>query len=237
MCNDLIGSHTHFHKKGDHMLYQNSFRQKALWIFGILIVLLAETIAFVVAQSLQIPFGNHIFVTWIVYAYLAVQVTFFEKRAQEVVGRWIPNLSDLSGAFLVFILGIAIFPLSGWILETLGVQTTVQGIGRLEALSTTQLVGMAITAGVTEELGFRAYAITTLKRLTKRPWLPYVLPLALFSLLHLPFWGVGATMQISLWSALITGLYLWKKNITLCILVHVLNDLYAFLIVPIILNN
>jgi uncharacterized protein len=83
-----------------------------------------------------------------------------------------------------------------------------------------------VTAGVTEEVLFRAYPTERFAALTGKPWLGAGLGLLAFVILHLPGWSLGHVLGVVLPLGLIlSGLYLWRRNLVFVIIVHVLIDL------------
>ena len=81
---------------------------------------------------------------------------------------------------------------------------------------------ISITAGVTEEIIFRAYAITRLEELGWRRaavWAPGVV----FTLLHL-YQGVFAVVYIGAITVVFTWLYRWKRSIWPVVVAHALFD-------------
>jgi len=87
------------------------------------------------------------------------------------------------------------------------------------------LVGV-ITAGVTEEILFRAYPLERLIALTRTPWLSAIISLVLFVLAHLQSWNLAHIVGVVLpLGAALTALYLWRRNLLFVILVHTLIDL------------
>ena len=87
------------------------------------------------------------------------------------------------------------------------------------------LVGV-VTASVTEELLFRAYPIERLTRLTGRRWPGAWLSLVAFVAYHLQGWNLGHVLGVVLpLGAVMTGLYLWRRNLVFMIIAHFLLDL------------
>ncbi len=66
--------------------------------------------------------------------------------------------------------------------------------------------------------------------LTNRLGLSALIAYAAFVVLHIPFWGLGGTIQIGVWSIVITILYVKRRNLLACMLMHILNDAYAFIL-------
>lgn len=85
-----------------------------------------------------------------------------------------------------------------------------------------------ITAGVTEELLFRGYPIERLSSLTGQMGLGALIAYGAFVALHLPFWGPEGTVQIGVCSLVVTALYIKRRNLPACMLMHLLSDGYAF---------
>lgn len=81
---------------------------------------------------------------------------------------------------------------------------------------------ISITAGVTEEIVFRAYAITRLEELGWRR-AAYVVPGVVFTLLHL-YQGIWAVVLIGAITAAFTWLYRWKRSIWPVMVAHALFD-------------
>ena len=88
------------------------------------------------------------------------------------------------------------------------------------------LLVIVLTASVTEELFFRAYPIEHLARLTGSRWPGALLGLAAFVALHLQGWNLGHVIGVVLpLGAVMTGLYLWRRNLIFMIITHFLLDL------------
>jgi len=90
-----------------------------------------------------------------------------------------------------------------------------------------------VTAPFCEETFFRAYGISCLRGLTNRTWLAVLISLLGFGAIHLFSFGLRGFIEIGLiWGILPSVLYLWRKNIFPCIIMHSLNNLFFYIIVP-----
>ena len=88
-----------------------------------------------------------------------------------------------------------------------------------------------MTASVTEELLFRAYLIERLARITGKLWPGALLSLAAFVAFHLEGWNLGHVEGVVLpLGAVMTGLYLWRRNVVFMIITHFMLDLPIVLI-------
>ena len=83
---------------------------------------------------------------------------------------------------------------------------------------------MVLTAGITEEIIFRGYLIEKVNILTNHLIFSAILSYIFFIIFHIPFWGVGGAIQISFWAIPITILYAKRRNLTTCIVVHLVYD-------------
>jgi membrane protease YdiL (CAAX protease family) len=81
---------------------------------------------------------------------------------------------------------------------------------------------IALTAGVTEEILFRAYAITRLEELGWRR-AAYIVPGVVFAIVHV-YQGLIAVALIGSITAVFTGLYRWKRSVWPVMVAHALFD-------------
>jgi membrane protease YdiL (CAAX protease family) len=92
------------------------------------------------------------------------------------------------------------------------------------------LVLTCITAGVVEELIFRAYLIPRLTLLLKTNWLPLLLSAFVFGLAHIGY-GTFVNMLVPFLLGVIFGAYYQKyRNIKVLICCHFLIDLISLLV-------
>ena len=83
---------------------------------------------------------------------------------------------------------------------------------------------LAVTrAGISEEIFYRGYAIERLQALTGSKWLAAAISLAAFAGFHFRQ-GVAGIMLAAVLGAIITGFYLWKRNLIAAIFAHFLVD-------------
>jgi membrane protease YdiL (CAAX protease family) len=90
------------------------------------------------------------------------------------------------------------------------------------------ILALSITAGLGEEIVFRAYAITRMTEAgfgTAAVWLPW----AVFTALHL-YQGPTALFVIGAVGAVFVWLYLWRRSVWPVILAHTLYDVTILLV-------
>jgi len=92
---------------------------------------------------------------------------------------------------------------------------------------------MIVRAGTVEELTFRGIAIDHTAELTGSRTLGWLLPLILFGLLHFSQ-GVAGILIATTTAAVITGLYLWKRNLWANMALHFLVDFIPNILLPLL---
>ncbi len=94
---------------------------------------------------------------------------------------------------------------------------------------------LAARAGFVEEILYRGYLIERLNRLTDKVWPGALLSLVIHTVIHIPPLGPGQTLGVVFpISAILTGLYVWKRNLTLNITVHFLIDFLVLVLIPLL---
>jgi uncharacterized protein len=95
-------------------------------------------------------------------------------------------------------------------------------------------VALVITAGICEEILFRGYALERLKLFTRNIWLAGLVGTILFTLAHAPRYGFKPDLiGVFAISALLSIVYIWRRNIAGCIVLHWLVDGFGLLLVPV----
>jgi membrane protease YdiL (CAAX protease family) len=82
---------------------------------------------------------------------------------------------------------------------------------------------IVIRAGIAEEVCYRGYAMTRIEALTGSRWIAAVVPLGLFAAFHFRLGAAGMLIALVL-GAVLTGFFLWKRNLVANMLAHFLID-------------
>lgn len=83
-----------------------------------------------------------------------------------------------------------------------------------------------LTAGITEEILYRGYAIERITEITGNQWLAIFVSVATFVLVHLAAWNWTHIVAVVLpLGIVLSGIYVWKRNLILNMVVHTLIDL------------
>jgi membrane protease YdiL (CAAX protease family) len=99
-----------------------------------------------------------------------------------------------------------------------------QGLTRLMATPSWFRWAVVLTAGITEEIMFRGYPIERLAELSGSLWLAALIPLTIFTLAHMGGWTLSHLVGVLFGGGLLTGLYLWQRDLAACMIAHVLID-------------
>jgi membrane protease YdiL (CAAX protease family) len=171
---------------------------------------------------------------WLVSVTLIIIVLRWERLPLRSIGFRVPRWPDIA-AMLVTVIGIVV----GGGLFVLATHSTDPGklAGATPAeIATVPLalrIALFITAGFCEELMFRAYAIERLAMFTGKLWLGGLIAAVLFTLGHLARYGFSLPLiGVFIISCFLTGLYLWRRNIWLCAMIHGAADAMGLVIGP-----
>jgi len=128
--------------------------------------------------------------------------------------------------FFIFVFG----PAAYWLLARIGLGSFEAGLASLAALPRWHLGLTIIIVAAGEEWLYRGYAIERLEAMTGSGLLAGALSLAAFGIVHLPLWGIGASLTTLISGGIMTALYLWQRDVAMLMLAHVLTDIYGLII-------
>jgi len=169
---------------------------------------------------------------WVVTLMLIFIVLLWERQSLGSIGLGKMSGRDLLWGVGGFVVGALSFILTSPIVSAINLGTTTGGIMQLAQVPIGLRIALLLTAGITEEILFRGYPIERLNSLTGRLGLSATVAYLVFVILHIPFWGLGGTIQIGVWSLVVTVLYVKRRSLPACMLMHILNDAYAFILLP-----
>ena len=161
-------------------------------------------------------------------------VLFWERRPLSSIGLGRPSWQALGlGALitvgLIFLAGVA-----GALVQASGLPAQDEGQAAL-------VMGMPIwlqffvvlSAGFSEEVLFRGYAIERVRELTGSRWLGAIVPIVVFGAVHGPFWGLAHALVAGMTGLWLTLVYLWRRNLWTNIAAHALLDGFVFVFMDI----
>ena len=128
------------------------------------------------------------------------------------------------GVGIAFALAMGVARLVGW---QLGGDDTPQQ----QALPLWVILVVVVRAGFVEELFYRGYAIERLESLTGSRVLALSVPLLLFALFHYKQGPAGIVVALFM-GAVLTGVYVYKRNLWIPITAHFLVDFVPNYLLP-----
>ncbi len=191
---------------------------------------------FLPKPATEVSVRNAIIVEWLILiGLLAYWIPRVEKESLESVGFGTFKWRHLWAGVLTFILATVALTASGMILEANYLEPIRSLQPVLKTYSTFALFGLFLTGTILEEIFYRGYLIERLGLLSGRRWLAGIISWLAFTLVHLPFFGVGPTIDVSILSAALVILYLKEKSIWPCIVAHGINNMLSYLIFPVLM--
>jgi CAAX protease family protein len=175
---------------------------------------------------------------WSIFLFVVIWATRVEGLSLSSLGLKRPTVATFGWALVALLstfvaLGIhyrLVAPLFG----AIGASSVVGAIAS-EPIET--ILFRALSAGIVEEWVFRFYPISRLYWLTGNKWLASIIPMIVFVGVHIPRYGVGQVIPVTLGAVVLTVLY-WLRGEYWCnALAHFLVDLSAFLSVSLLAHH
>jgi uncharacterized protein len=131
---------------------------------------------------------------------------------------------------------LIIYPLAGYLAQLIGLDP-IRGMGYSLA-NPLNIIGAVVIASLlgplAEDILFRGFLLGLLTEKLRRPWLVAIVGTLVFTLIHIPYFGWAGTLFILLWSPLSVGLFLWRKSIYPSLVLHIINNLVAYVLIPVL---
>jgi membrane protease YdiL (CAAX protease family) len=213
-------------------------RKWVSWV-GIVVVLGSEFLirnVFLPNQANEIHVRTAIIIEWLIlFLLLLYWIPRVEKKSLESIGFRNFNWRHLWVGVLVFVIASIALIVSGIVLEANGLQPIRSLQPVLKTYSFITLFGLFMTGTILEEIFYRGYLIERLSGLLSRQWLAGIISWIAFSLVHLKFFGIGPTIDVSILSAALVLLYIKERSIWPCIVAHGINNILSYLIFPLLM--
>jgi membrane protease YdiL (CAAX protease family) len=172
---------------------------------------------------------------WVVLSFLVLfWVPKVEKKNLASIGLGKFKRRHLGWGVLVYLLVLVASSINGFVLQSVGLPSLRSLQPMLKRYNLATLFGLFLTGTFLEEVFYRGYLIERMTMLTGHRWVAASASWLLFTLVHLKFFGLGPTMDVSVLSAALVLLYAKEKSILPCIVVHGINDALAFLVFPLL---
>jgi hypothetical protein len=146
---------------------------------------------------------------------------------------------DLELAVAGTLVGLLIvYPVATWLAHVIGLPA-MKGMS-YSVTSTFDVAGTFLASvlfgPLAEEIIFRGYLLNLLRVKMKSLWVVGIIGVIMFTLVHLPYFGWGGMLFVFLWSPLVVVLLLWRRSIYPSCVMHVLNNFFAYMVVPLFLR-
>ena len=166
---------------------------------------------------------------WVAFAILMLLwVTRVERLKLSSVGLTRPNWGTFGWGVLATVLLMVTVMLSfALIAPMLGLRQNAAATAALIDVPLWLFILTPVVAGFSEELIYRGYAVERLEFLTGRPWLAGSIAGTAFLLTHWS-WGGAQMIIVAFATIILTGLYLWRRDLWCCIFAHAAADLIGF---------
>ena len=172
--------------------------------------------------------GNEL-IYWVLVAATLAYVLKVERLPLATIGFRRPTWVDLAIGFVFAVATMGgLAALYFVVFPALGISEDQQ-IDKLMSAPKWWLAISVLRAGVSEEVLFRGYPIERLRELSGSRIIAAILPLIPFTLAHVGPWGWSHVVVAAFGGAMLTILYLWRRNLWASIFAHCLIDGVAVL--------
>jgi len=213
--------------------------KKRIYTIGLITVFATDFIlrdVLLPEQPSDIDIGIALVVEWLtLLALLAFWIPRVEGHNLQSIGFGKLRRRHLWPGILTYFMLLIAWTGSGFALNAIG----LEGLRSLQPMirehSFPILLILFLTGTFLEEIFYRGYLIERLTSLTRKRWLAGLASWIAFTFVHLKFFGLGPTLDVSILSAGLVTLYLKEQSIWPCVVVHGINDAFGFLIAPLLM--
>ncbi len=159
---------------------------------------------------------------WLAVGTLVAYILFVERKRLASILLIRPKGKDIEWAFYFWGIGVGV----SWLMLQLFPQseTYSSGVDAIITLPIVVVIGIIFTTAISEEILFKGYPIERLRELTGKLWVGVLVSFALFITPHLLFFGPEWLLYNGIATGLIYVLYVWRRNLYACILLHFLSN-------------
>jgi membrane protease YdiL (CAAX protease family) len=212
--------------------------KRGAYLVGLAVILASEFLlrdVFLPQNPSAGQVGTAILVEWLVLAFLlAFWIPRVEGNDLRSIGIGRLRWRYLWLGILAYVVLFAVVGVSGVILSVIGLAQLSSLQALLRTYSLPVLLGLFVTGTVLEEVFYRGYLIERITSLTGKTWPAGVVSWAAFTAVHFKFFGLGPTLQVGVFAAGLVLVYLKEQSVWPCMVVHGLNDAFAYLIFPLL---
>lgn len=200
----------------------------ALALFGVLITQLWEVVTGITVGNTGVALFK-----WALVGGVILLTLVFEQESLSSIGITFPNRYDIVTGVGIFVLGLVSVGVATPLVDAIGLDTAPFGgseNGGVNQTVTALLVSLfiGVTAGITEEVLYRGYGLERLETIVGSTWIAATATAALFVVIHFDY-SFGGLLIITPLAVFLTLAYVWRRNIFVPIIGHVLiNSFWEF---------
>lgn len=202
-----------------------------LALFGILLTAAWEFVTGIAVGSVSSSLFK-----WALVGAVILIVVLHDRESLASIGLVQPDRWDVLVGIGIFVLSLLSIPIAVSAVEAIGLDPAPFGgesNGGGDPAATALLIGLfiGVTAGITEEILYRGYALERLEGLSGSTWIAATVTAFMFVVIHYPgAHAVGGLLVITPLTVFLTAGYLWRRTIFVPIIAHVLiNGLWQFI--------
>ena len=168
-------------------------------------------------------------VWWMIGLIVLAWVLVVERQPLASIGLRRPTIGTfLWGIIFVLPLMASVMLCFAVILPLLGFQQDMATTRSIVAVPLWLQTATMLRAGVVEEILYRGFPIERITLLTGKRWLAAVLSGAVFIAVHAGGWAPSQLIVVTFGTVILTGLYLWRRDLVSCMIAHALTDIIGF---------
>lgn len=181
--------------------------------------------------------GLAVLVEWLILlTLLAFWIPRIESNTLESIGLGNFKWRYLWMGILTFFVLLIVWIPTGFALKAIGLEGLRSLQPMIRGYSFPVLFSLFLTGTFLEEIFYRGYTIERLISLIGKSWLAGVVSWVAFTFVHMKFFGLGPTLDVGVLSAGLVMIYLKERSIWPCIVVHGINGLFGWIIVPLVMS-
>lgn len=162
---------------------------------------------------------------WLATAIILAYVRFIERRPFASIGLKAPTWKSCAwGALAAFVAIVGIAGIYLVLFPALHLSENTTAVTSITRLAPWLNVLIIVRAAIFEELFYRGFTIERITELTHLRWLAAVVSLATFTYAHLGYWGWNHLFVAGFGGLVLTGLYLWRRDLASNMVAHFLTD-------------
>ena len=208
-------------------------RNSRMWVVTTALVLVIFQLPLghlVRGENLAAQAGREV-IFWALTLILVSYILLIERRPLSSIGlKWPTWKSVVFGLIsaVVMVGGSVIIYLV--VFPALGLQANEGGLQVLQSMPFWFQTALIVRAAVFEELYYRGFAIERLMEITGFRWLAPLISLAAFTFAHLNYWGWANLIAIAFEGAILTALYLFRRDLASNMIAHFFVNAASFLL-------